>query len=112
MVLGPKDNRTVTRISKSEGAINFLRAEFRVFAAVLLLAASCSVVWPQNATANKAVSRAQAHRVYIGFDKNDYPGDELLAALHQTFAFTGYWLNSPPGATTNAMGRQTWADSR
>jgi Domain of unknown function (DUF1906) len=37
----------------------------------------------------------------VGFDKNDYPGDEALPALHKSFAYTGYWLNNPPGATSN-----------
>ena len=44
---------------------------------------------------------AQAGRNYIGFDKNEYPGDELLPALHQTFAYSGYWLNNPPGMSSN-----------
>jgi hypothetical protein len=39
---------------------------------------------------------------YLGFDRNDYPGDANLKALHQTFAYTGYWLNHPPGATSNS----------
>lgn len=38
----------------------------------------------------------------LGFDRNAYPGDNKLTALHQTFAFTGYWLNNPPGATSNS----------
>jgi hypothetical protein len=41
---------------------------------------------------------------YLGFDRNDYPGDANLAALRQTFSYTGYWLNNPPGENTN-----TWA---
>jgi len=45
--------------------------------------------------------------VSLGFDRNTYPGDSQLAGLHQTFAFTGYWLNNPPGATVN-----TWAGKR
>jgi hypothetical protein len=44
---------------------------------------------------------------YLGFDRNDYPGDANLVALHQTFAFSGYWLNNPPGASAN-----TWAGKR
>ena len=42
------------------------------------------------------------HAQHLGFDRNDYPGDNRLAALHQTFAFTGYWLNNPPGAKSNS----------
>ncbi len=43
----------------------------------------------------------------VGFDRNDYPGDDTMAALHKTFAFTGYWLTNPPGANTN-----TWVGKR
>jgi len=32
---------------------------------------------------------------------NDYPGDSNLKILRQTFAYSGYWLNNPPGAKTN-----------
>jgi hypothetical protein len=38
---------------------------------------------------------------YLGFDANEYPGDDLLHALRLQFAFTGYWLNNPPGADHN-----------
>ena len=31
----------------------------------------------------------------------------LLPALHKQFAFTGFWLNNPPGASHNA-----WAGKR
>jgi len=44
---------------------------------------------------------------YLGFDRNDYPGDANLKTLHQTFAYTGYWLNNPPGENTN-----TWVGHR
>jgi hypothetical protein len=38
---------------------------------------------------------------YLGYDRNDYPGDANLQTLRQTFSYSGYWLNNPPGATTN-----------
>jgi hypothetical protein len=44
---------------------------------------------------------ASAQKTYLGFDKNGYPGDDLLPALHKTFAWTGYWLNNPPGMNSN-----------
>jgi len=47
------------------------------------------------------------HAQYLGFDRNTYPGDENLTALHKTFAFAGYFLNNPPGATSNS-----WAGKR
>ena len=39
---------------------------------------------------------------YLGFDRNDYPGDAALKSLRQTFAYTGYWLNNPPGEKSNS----------
>ena len=44
---------------------------------------------------------------HLGFDRNDYPGDAALPALRQHFAFSGYWLNNPPGEHQN-----TWAGKR
>src|SRR5579863_4785834 len=44
---------------------------------------------------------------YLGFDRNEYPGDASLAVLRQSFSFSGYWLNNPPGDSTN-----TWAGKR
>ena len=46
-------------------------------------------------------------RFYLGFDRNDYPGDANLKTLRQTFSYTGYWLNNPPGASSNS-----WAGHR
>jgi len=54
------------------------------------------------------VTVESAHaQTYLGFDRNDYPGDANLAALRQTFSYAGYWLNNPPGEKTN-----TWAGHR
>lgn len=44
---------------------------------------------------------ARAQQTYLGLDRNDYPGDATMATLRKTFAFTGYWLNNPPGAARN-----------
>jgi hypothetical protein len=52
-------------------------------------------------------SRKTTRRAYLGFDRNVYPGESNLAALHRTFSFTGYWLNPPPGAKSN-----TWTGKR
>ncbi len=38
---------------------------------------------------------------FVGFDRNDYPGDAALPTLRKHFAFAGYWLNAPPGETSN-----------
>ena len=61
---------------------------------LLLLAATCTC-------------QAQQPAAYTGFDRNLYPGDALLPALRQSFTFTGYWLNNPPGETSN-----TWTGKR
>jgi len=50
---------------------------------------------------------AQVTSTYLGFDRNDYPGDANLKILRQTFVYTGYWLNNPPGAHSNS-----WAGHR
>jgi hypothetical protein len=50
---------------------------------------------------------AEAQHAYLGMDRNDYPGDANMATLRNTFAFTGYWLNNPPGANRN-----TWRGKR
>ena len=47
-------------------------------------------------------SAAPAHGGYLGFDRNDYPGDATLKVLRRTFSFSGYWLNNPPGARSNS----------
>lgn len=44
---------------------------------------------------------------YRGFDRNEYPGDQVMAVLHRSFAFTGYWLSNPPGESRN-----TWQGKR
>jgi hypothetical protein len=46
-------------------------------------------------------------QTYLGFDRNDYPGDANLKILKQTFSYAGYWLNNPPGASSNS-----WAGHR
>lgn len=43
-----------------------------------------------------------AQKTYLGFDRNDYPSDQNLKVLHETFSYTGYWLSNPPGENTNS----------
>ena len=57
-----------------------------------------------------AVSPTQAAaRQHLGFDRNDYPGDDQMRALRKVFSYTGYWLNRPPGATEAGT---TWTGKR
>jgi hypothetical protein len=53
-------------------------------------------------------SPAPPHAPFLGFDRNDYPGDTTMAAMRNTFAFTGYWLTNPPGESANSwQGKRT-----
>jgi len=66
----------------------------RAFAALLVIC----VALPCGAQSEPPVS---AHHSYLGFDKNEYPGDAALPALRRSFRFAGFWLNNPPGALQN-----------
>jgi hypothetical protein len=44
---------------------------------------------------------AASKQTYLGFDRNNYPGDAALPALHKSFRYTSYWLNIPPGEKQN-----------
>jgi hypothetical protein len=59
------------------------------------------IVLAMVAAGTAAQERAHPAGSYPGFDKNDYPGDSLLPALRKSFAFTGFWLNDPPGMQSN-----------
>ncbi len=69
------------------------RLSIRVWGALILLLLTRA--WP-------AVGQT-----YLGMDRNDYPGDANMLLLRKSFAFTGYWLNQPPGASGN-----TWTGKR
>lgn len=56
------------------------------------LLAACSASSPQEPTPH----------AYLGFDRNDYPGDDAMNLLRRDFAFTGYWLGNPPEEKTNS----------
>lgn len=86
-----------------------------VMSGVLMAACGCSQT-PQvaDASAPRPVTKAPvmagppagyvAGAGYVGFDRNQYPGDEVMQTMrssHAHFAFVGYWLTPPPGATVN-----------
>jgi glycoside hydrolase-like protein len=50
----------------------------------------------------EAQSGSEAQAAYLGFDRNEYPGDASLPILRKSFAFSGYWLGPPPGEKTNS----------
>jgi hypothetical protein len=67
------------------------------FAAALLFPHMAGMSAPSRAAEEKV-----PQKTYLGFDANDYPGDDALPGLRRTFTFSGYWLNVPPGARTNS----------
>jgi len=84
----------------------------RMFSTICALALAAAL-W--NANAGNPFAHAQragsespvAALAYLGFDSNHYPGDVALPVLKRTFSFAGYWLNPPPGTTSN-----TWTGMR
>ena len=70
--------------------------------ALLLSAAILAFLAVSSQLLLNSSERPAAHVGYIGFDRNDYPGDSNLKILRQTFSYSGYWLNNPPGAKTNS----------
>jgi hypothetical protein len=61
---------------------------FRWLTARVVLALSCATLQAQSGP-------------FLGLDLNNYPGDANLKTLRQTFSYTGYWLNRPPGESRN-----------
>jgi hypothetical protein len=72
-------------------------------AVALLSVAAILLVLPAKTRTHPAQSSS-----YLGFDLNDYPGDDALATLRKTFSFTSYWLNPPPGEKhTSWLGKRS-----
>jgi Domain of unknown function (DUF1906) len=75
-----------------------------IFSWSFVLAVVC---FPARGRSSLQRSVQNPETAYLGFDRNDYPGDSSLPALKQSFSFAGYWLNAPPGAKSNS-----WAGKR
>jgi hypothetical protein len=69
---------------------------------VLCSCALASVFLSARTTSMSQDSTRESASSYLGFDRNEYPGDANLPALKQSFSFAGYWLNNPPGAKSNS----------
>ena len=77
----------------------------RVLFAAVLFGVSALLAGAQEPA--PGVAGARSARQYVGFDRNEYPGDAALATLRQHFSFVGYWLTNPPGETANSwLGRR------
>lgn len=74
---------------------------------ISLAAVAMSAVLCQGSGMAQQDGSAGSASAYLGFDRNDYPGDENLKPLRQTFSYAGFWLNRPPGEKNN-----TWVGKR
>jgi hypothetical protein len=70
-----------------------MRLSANVIALLALTALTCA--------GQSQLKPGPASKSYIGFDSNDYPGDNALPALRRHLTFAGYWLTNPPGANQN-----------
>jgi hypothetical protein len=94
-------NRAATQSSKFGTGMQaqLFRAAFTFFPAFMLLS-----FWSSPVVGADTNVPAKS---YLGFDRNEYPGDALLPALRKDFAYTGFWLNRPPHSSYNS-----WAGKR
>jgi len=69
-------------------------------------AVALAFAWVPEYPAQQPTQTEPGH-AHLGFDRNQFPGDEAMAILHQQFSFVGYWLSPPPGEKTNG-----WAGKR
>lgn len=103
------------RYSKLRGTAELSRKRLLLVGSLLSASLGCAKSpGPQKAadvktsTGQPAVPAGNPERVkYIGFDRNDFPGESSMQQLHKTFAFTGYWVTNPPGENQN-----TWVGKR
>jgi hypothetical protein len=49
-----------------------------------------------------ASPQTSQQKYFLGFDRNDYPGDEAMKLLRKDFSFTSYWLGNPPQTKSNS----------
>src|SRR5216684_924262 len=68
---------------------------------------AAAILMALDATTRLPRSAENTSRSYLGFDRNDYPGDAAMKLLRHDFAFTSYWLSPPPGEKRN-----TWKGKR
>src|SRR5579883_3126365 len=72
---------------------------FPLLAAATLLACHAA---PRDSAALPPANLPDPPRYFLGFDRNDYPGDAAMKVLRKDFAFTGFWLGPPPGETSSS----------
>jgi hypothetical protein len=78
------------------------RLRFAATLLVLLSAASLLAAFGKRPAIANAGTSLPAKTSYLGFDRNEYPGDAAMAILRKTFAYTSYWIGPPPGEKQNS----------
>jgi hypothetical protein len=79
----------------------------RLGIALVLLSLLFLALLPLLSSANSNHAPAATQNNYLGYDRNQYPGDAALPALRKTFSFTSYWIGPPPGEK-----KSTWLGKR
>jgi len=75
--------------------------------ATLLLVLSAAIL------VDASRSNTEPTTSFLGFDANDYPGDDALPILRKTFSFASFWLGPPPGEKRNTwLGKRPLLESR
>jgi hypothetical protein len=72
---------------------------FPLLAAATLLACHAA---PKDSAALAPANAPDPPRYFLGFDRNDYPGDVAMKLLRKDFAFAGFWLSPPPGEKSSS----------
>lgn len=67
-----------------------------------VLVTVCSGIALCFAVTGKQAAEPAVTQTFVGFDRNEYPGDAALPVLRKSFTFTSYWLSAPPGEKTNS----------
>jgi hypothetical protein len=76
-----------------------MRASILIFSALVL---SISGIGLGFARLEPQTSHSADMHSYVGFDRNEYPGDEALPLLRKSYSFASYWLSPPPGEKSNS----------
>jgi hypothetical protein len=77
-----------------------IKSRLRIVVAVALLSMTAMLL--TLAEAGRMPREHPSNESFLGFDRNQYPGDTYLTALRRTFSFAGYWLNNPPNTNANS----------
>jgi len=81
-----------------------MRAPLRIALASFLIGLVFASIRESHGQEQKPTAEAEA---YLGFDRNEYPGDEAMASFRKQFVFVGYWLSPPPrGSANNWTGKR------